>query len=385
VYDFSMRKLVMLPGPTNVSPRVMNAMLNSIINHRGEEFHELYRKLRSGIQEVFQTQNEIVVLSASGTGGVDATAGSLFSEGDSVVVPEFGEFSSRLGDSVRYTGANVIAPQAELGKAPSVQEIEKAMQEAVKPKALCLVYNETSTGVTWRELESLGRIAKEYGALFIVDAISVMGGDELPVDKLGIDVCIAGSQKCLAAPPGLVLLSFSQKAKEAMTQKKPRTQYFDMPRYFKFAEHDEIPSTPSLPLFFALEQAIDTIREEGMEKRIKRHSVCANAFYSAFRSIGLSPLAEEKYRSNVVLGIKYPPGVEDAKFRSLLSNRFGVIIAGGFGKLKGSMFRIGSMGDIDASMVCVTIESAAEALKISGYDCEPSKALSSAWDELKAL
>src|SRR5579863_7809654 len=121
-----MRKLVMLPGPTNVSSRVMNAMLNSIINHRGEEFHQLYRKLRSGCQQVFQTKNEIVVLSSSGTGGVDAAAGSLFSEGDSVVVPEFGEFSSRLGDSVRYTGANVISPKSELGKVPTLEEIEKA-------------------------------------------------------------------------------------------------------------------------------------------------------------------------------------------------------------------------------------------------------------------
>ncbi len=375
----------MLPGPTNVSPRVMNAMLTSIINHRGEEFHELYRKLRFGCQEVFQTKNEIVVLSASGTGGVDAAAGSIFSESDSVVVPEFGEFSSRLGDSVRYTGANVIAPKSELGKVPTVEEIDRAMKNTGKPKALCAVYNETSTGVTWRELEKLSEIAKRYDALFIVDAISVMGGDKLPVDELGIDVCIAGSQKCLAAPPGLAILSFSEKAKRAMEGKKPRTQYFDMPKYFKFAEHDETPSTPSLPLFFALSEALQIIHEEGMEKRIKRHAVCARAFYSAFERIGLHALPDEKYRSNVVIGIKYPETLDDAKFRSLLSERFGIIIAGGFGKLKGTMFRVGSMGDIDASMVSVTIECVAESLRILGYNCSPSDAVSSAWEVLKTL
>jgi aspartate aminotransferase-like enzyme len=212
-----------------------------------------------------------------------------------------------------------------------------------------------------------------------------MGGDELPVDDLGIDVCIAGSQKCLAAPPGLAILSFSEDAKKNIAQKKPRTQYFDMQKYFKFAEHDETPSTPSLPLFFALAEALDIILEEGIQKRIRRHSICAKAFYSAFDSIGLAPLAEEKYRSKVVIGIKYPSGLDDAKFRSLLQERFGVIIAGGFGKLKGTMFRIGSMGDIDASMVSVTVECVCEALKISGYSCAPSDAVSSAWNELKSL
>lgn len=286
---------------------------------------------------------------------------------------------------MRYTGANVIVPKSELGRVPTVEEIDRAMSGAGHPKALCAVYNETSTGVTWRELQALSEIAKKHGALFIVDAISVMGGDELPVGKLGIDICIAGSQKCLAAPPGLVILSFSENAKKAMEGKKPRTQYFDMPKYFKFAEHDETPCTPSLPLFFALSEAVQIIHEEGMEKRIRRHAICAKAFYSAFETIGLKALAEEKHRSNVVIGIKYPEALEDAKFRSVLMERFGVIIAGGFGKLKGTMFRIGSMGDIDASMVSVTVESVAETLRILGYNCQPSDAVASAWNELKSL
>jgi aspartate aminotransferase-like enzyme len=380
-----MKKLVMLPGPTNVSDRVLQAMLNSIINHRGEEFHTLYRRIREGCQQVFQTKNEIVVLSSSGTGGVDAAVESILNPNDSVVVPSFGEFSSRLGESAGFTGANLVSPSAELGQVPSLEEIDEAMKSAGKPKALCVVYNETSTGVTWRQLKELKDIASKYGALFVVDAISVLGGDELPVDKLGVDICIAGSQKCLAAPPGLVILSFSEEAKKAMRDVKPRNQYFDIPRYFKFAEHDETPSTPSLPLFFALDEALKMIQEEGLEKRIKRHAICARAFYSAFESIGMSEFAVSKFRSNVVIGISYPKGVDDVKFRSTLSNKFGVMVGGGFGKLKGSMFRIGSMGDVNGAIVSTTVGACAQAMNVLGYACDVSKALGSAWNELKEL
>ena len=375
----------MIPGPTNVPDRVMNAMLHPIINHRGPEFHALYRSVQAGCQNVFQTKNEIVVISGSGTAGVDAAMHSILAPGDSVVVPSFGEFSSRLGDSARYTGANVIVPQSELGSVPTLDEVETAMKSAGKPKALCVVYNETSTGVTWRKLGELKQIASRYGALFVVDAISVLGGDELPVDDLGVDICIAGSQKCLAVPPGVVILSFSDSAKKAMEGIKPRTQYFDIPKYFKFAEHGETPSTPALPLFFALDEALKIIREEGVGKRIKRHEVCARAFYAAFEALGLKAFADERYRSHTVIGILYPNGIDDGKFRTLLSDKFGILVAGGFGKLKGSMFRVGSMGEIDAETVTTTVNGIAQALNLVGYQCEASKALSAAWDVLKEL
>ncbi len=375
----------MVPGPTNVPDRVMNAMLGSIINHRSEEFTSLYRSIQAGSQYAFQTKNEIVVLSSSGTGGVDAAVGSILAPGDSVVVPAFGEFSARLGEAARYVGSNVLAPQAELGTVPSVEEVDAAMKRAGKPKALCVVYNETSTGVTWRKLKELKEIASKYGALFVVDAVSVLGGDELPVDRLGVDICIAGSQKCLAAPPGAAILSFSEDAKKAMSGIKPRTQSFDIPRYFKFAEHGETPFTPSLPIFFALDEALKMIREEGIEHRIKRHAVCAKAFYSAFESLGLRAFADEKYRSNTVLGCIYPRGIEDAKFRTLLSQKFGILIAGGFGKMKGIMFRIGSMGIIGEMLVTVTVNGVSQALNQLGYHCDTSGSLSAAWRVLGEL
>ena len=377
----------MLPGPTNVPDRVMNAMLGSIINHRSKEFSKLYQNLQSGSQFAFQTKNEIVVLSTSGTGGVDAAVGSIVGAGDSVVVPSFGEFSSRLGDSAKYLGANVISPQSTLGKAPSLEAVEEAMRSAGRPKALFVVYNETSTGVTWRKLKELKQVATKYGALFVVDAISVLGGDSIPVDELGIDICIAGSQKCLAAPPGAVILSFSESAKKIIAGVKPRTQTFDMLRYFKYAEHGETPFTPSLPVFFALNEALKIIQEEGMNRRIKRHEICARAFYSAFEAIGLRIFTATEDRSHTVLGVLYPQGIDDTRFRTMLSERFGILIAGGFGTMKGSMFRVGSMGMINETLVTLTVNSIVQCLNHFGYRCDSTAALSAAWnvlDELRA-
>ncbi|MGI0091145.1 MAG: pyridoxal-phosphate-dependent aminotransferase family protein, partial [Nitrososphaerales archaeon] len=337
---------------------------------------------------VFQAdKHEIVVLSGSGTSGVDAAVGSILKNGETAVIPNFGEFSGRLADSARYIGANVLAPAADLGAVPQVEDIERAIRSSGKEsvKALCIVFNETSTGVTWRKLKELKEIASKYGALFVVDAISVLGGEEIPVQKLGIDICIAGSQKCLAAPPGLVILSFSDEARKAMTGFKPRDQYFDIPKYFKFAERAETPATPALPLFFAIDEALKIVLEEGIDKRIRRHEICANAFYAAFESLGLKAFASNEYRSNTVIGIKYPAGIKDDEFRTLLDKKFGVLVAGGFGLMKGSMFRVGSMGIIDQMLVTATLDAISQGLRFYGYETDATRALSVAWDSLKAL
>ncbi len=375
----------MIPGPTNVPERVANAMIAPMINHRGEEFHKLYGSIRANAQKVFQTQNEIVVLSGSGTAGVDMAMESILNEGDSAVVPNFGEFSSRLGDSAAFTGAKVSRPDGEFGNAPELEKVDTAMNEVGRVKALCVVFNETSTGVTWRRLKELKELATKYGALFVVDAISVLGGEDIPVDKLGADICIAGSQKCLAAPPGLVILSFSEEAKKTSEKVKPRNQYFDVTKYFKFAEHNEIPSTPAVPLFFALDEALKMVIEEGLENRFGRHEICANAFYAAFAKLGLKAFAKEEFRSRSVIGINYPTGIDDKSFRAFLDEKYGIQIAGGFGKLKGSMFRVGSMGEINPALVTLAVDAIGQSLKSFGFKGDPSAALSIAWDTLKPL
>jgi aspartate aminotransferase-like enzyme len=214
-----MEYLVMLPGPTNVPGRVMNAMLSPIINHRSDDFRSLYKDVVDKTQRVFQTSNDVVVLTASGTGAVEASVVNLVKKGDNIVIPVNGEFGGRLADLIENWGGNSIRINSKFGENPPLEQIEDAFEANKNIKALYAVYNETSTGTTLRYLEKLGELCSKHGSLFIVDAVSVLGGDELPVDKWGIDVCMTASQKALAAPPGVAPISISAKAKKTDDRK----------------------------------------------------------------------------------------------------------------------------------------------------------------------
>lgn len=362
-----MEYLVMLPGPTNVPGRVMNAMLSPIINHRSDDFRALYRTVVDKTQRVFQTSNDIVVLTASGTGAVEASVVNLVKKGDKVVIPVNGEFGGRLADLIDSCGGNSIRINSKFGENPPLEQIEGAFESNKDIKALYAVYNETSTGTTLRYLEKLGELCSKYGSLFIVDAVSILGGDELPVDKWGIDVCMTASQKALAAPPGVAPISVSARAKKQMIENPPPTQYFNLKRYFKyFGDSGETPFTPALPLMFAYREALEMVLEEGLDKRVERHRRCANAFYTGLNELGFTPFAHPEARSNVVIAFNYIPGIEDKTFRKILGEHFRVLIAGGFGELKGKVFRIGSMGEVDRYHVIRTLSAIASTLKIMG-------------------
>ena len=362
-----MEYLVMLPGPTNVPGRVMNAMLSPIINHRSDDFRALYRTVVDKTQRVFQTSNDIVVLTASGTGAVEASVVNLVKKGDRVVIPVNGEFGGRLADLIDSCGGNSIRINSKFGDNPPLEQIEGAFESNKDIKALYAVYNETSTGTTLRYLEKLGELCSKYGSLFIVDAVSILGGDELPVDKWGIDVCMTASQKALAAPPGVAPISVSARAKKQMIENPPPTQYFNLKRYFKyFGDSGETPFTPALPLMFAYREALEMVLEEGLDKRVERHRRCANAFYTGLNELGFTPFAHPEARSNVVIAFNYIPGIEDKTFRKILGEHFRVLIAGGFGELKGKVFRIGSMGEVDRYHVIRTLSAIASTLKIMG-------------------
>jgi aspartate aminotransferase-like enzyme len=280
-------------------------------------------------------------------------------KGDNIIIPVNGEFGTRLADLIEAWGGHAIRIESEFGENPPYEAIEDAFEKN-EVKAAYAVYNETSTGTTLRYLEKLGNLCSKKGAFFIADAVSILGGDELPVDKWNIDICVTASQKALAAPPGVSPISISQKAKRYMKSNPPPTQYFNLARYFKyFEENFETPFTPALPLYFAFNEALDIILEEGLENRIKRHAICADAFYSSLSSIGFEPFAKTDARSNVVIAFKYIDGMDDSKFRSLLSKQFKVLLAGGFGKLKGKVFRIGCMGEVNKYHVMRTVSSIA--------------------------
>ncbi len=356
------QKLIMLPGPTNVSDRVMKAMLGPIINHRGDSFRELYKGVLEKTRHLFQTEGDVVVLTSSGTGGVEAAVFNLIRPGDVAVVPVFGEFSARLAETVEMVGGRAVRVESEFGKVPTLDQVKEAMDGAGKFKALFLVHNETSTGVAAPYAEEATRLARDRGAFAVVDAISSLGGYSIPVDRWGVDMCITGSQKCIAAPPGLALLSVSEKVVEFLKSSPPKTRYFDIPRYLEYGTRGETPFTPGLPLYYALDEALAELLEEGLAKRVERHERMSALLYDGLANIGMKAVAEESVRSKTVVSSYYPPGVDDTKFRKTLAQDKGVVIAGGFGPFKGKVFRVGCMGQINEGFVNTTIGSIGETM-----------------------
>lgn len=362
----------MLPGPTNVPNRVINAMLTPMINHRSDDFRKLYKDIVNKTQTVFETENDIVVLTTSGTGAVETSVLNLIKKDDAVIIPVNGEFSTRLADLIDNYGGKTIRINSPYGQNPPIEKIEEAFEKNSNIKALYVVYNETSTGTTLRNLSKLGDLCKAHGAFFVVDAVSILGGDELPVDKWNVDVCFTATQKALAAPPGIAPISVSKEAKKYMIENPPPSQYLNLKRYFKYYNDSfETPFTPAISLFYAYQEALNIIIEEGMQNRISRHRKCANAFYSGLEALGFTPFADADSRSNVVIAVNYLPGIDDKKFRELLSTKFKVLLAGGFGELKGKVFRVGCMGEVSSYHVMRTLSAISSSMSI--LDVQPIK------------
>jgi len=360
------RCLIMLPGPTNVPDRVMRAMMKPMISHRGPEFHALYESLTDSLKQVFQTKGDVFVLTSSGTGGVECAVGNAISPGDRVIVPVFGTFSGRLKEKILRRGGEAIEIPVKEGEAPTAEQVEEALDKEKGAKAIALVYNETSTGVTVRDLPKIGGISRKRGLLLIVDAVSILGGDHLPVAEWGVDICVTGSQKCLSCPPGLAMVSVSERAWKVI-EETSRPYYFDLTLFREFSERRETPATPAVPLFYALEEALKMVLEEGLEERFRRHATCAKAFYGAGGALGLTPFAKEEHRSNTVIALRVPAGVDNAEVIRVMRETYGVVIEGGIGKLKKVIFRIGCMGMVSEAETSVTVGALENALIDAGY------------------
>lgn len=363
--EYPKRKLIMLPGPTNVPDRVMDAMMKPMISHRGETFTTLLKEVTDKSKHLFQTSENPLILSASGTGGVEAAVWNIVRPGDKVVVPVFGEFGTRLAEAIELAGGNAVRVTSELGRVPSWEAVEEAVTRTKELKAIYLVHNETSAGCAAPYVERLAKLASDKGAFFVVDAISSLGGYAIPVDEWGVDVCITGSQKCLAAPPGLSLISLSRRASDYVRKDPPRVRYFDLARQLDFLAHGETPFTPAIPLYYALNEALDMLMEEGLQNRVARHSRHAKTFYDAVEAMGLRTFADPAVRSNTVVAGLYPDGLDDKLFRKRMNEEHDVILGAGFGPLKSKMFRIGCMGEVSTAHVNRT--AAAMALTLSKF------------------
>ena len=381
-----MEYLSMLPGPTNVPNRVMRAMLAPIINHRSDDFVELYTDVVEKTQQIFETQNDIVALSASGTGAVEAGVVNLVKKGDKIIIPVNGEFSRRLSELIAGQGGNVVKLQTPPGENSTFDQIKEAFDNNKDVKAFYVVHNETSTGTMVNYLDKVSDLTSRNDAFYVVDSVSLLGGAQLPVDKWNIDVCMTGSQKAIAAPPGISPISVSAKAKKYMIENPPSTMYFNLARYFKFYDNEKhTPFTPALPLLYAYREALSIMLEEGLQNVFNRHKVCSDALYSGLSAMGLSPFAKEEDRSISIVALNYLDGLEDKVFRNTLAEKFRVLVAGGFGDLKGKVFRVGCMGEVSPYHVMRTISAISATLSMMGFDVDAQAGLKTAEDKLKSL
>lgn len=359
--------LLMMPGPVPVAPRVLRAMSKPMINHRSTEFAGIYTDCREILSSVFQTKNDIFVLSGSGTAGMEAAVGSVAGSGDKVIAIENGKFGERLKDLAALY-AEAVPVVFEWGLSVDLEMVKEKLEGGAK--AITLVHNETSTGILNPAAE-IGKLAKKHDALFIMDGITSVGGDDVRIDEWDVDIAIVGSQKCLAAPPGLAAVSVSEKAFEAMKGVVKRPYYNDLLAYRESGNKPkpETPYTPAIPLYYALQEALHILKEEGLEARIKRHRVLTEAVRAAVAEMNVEmfpQLNDYSHYSNTIAAMKAPAGVDGEEIKNDMKKQ-GIIIAGGQERLKSKIFRIGCMGIVNARDVLSTIQQLEIILNKRGY------------------
>lgn len=347
--------LLMIPGPVKVAPRVLRALSKPMISHRSGEFGAIYSECCSLLKQFFETRNDVVIMTGSGTLGMDAAVASTIGHEDKIVTISNGKFGERFTEiGERYGQA--VPVKFEWGTPFDLDKVEAALEKGAK--AVAMVHNETSVGLT-NPAKEVGKLAKKHDAVFIVDGISSIGGNEFLTDEWNIDIAITGSQKALAVPPGLAVVSVSPKAEERFLPRSS-SYYADMKAHIKSVRKSppQTPFTPAVPLFFAMQEALRMAAEEGFAARRARTAKQAESVRSAAKALGIElfPTVDaNSYYSNTVTAMKMPAGVTDDKLRGGMKKQ-GVIVSGGQEQLKGKIFRIGTMGVCSSGDILRTIQ-----------------------------
>ncbi len=332
-----------IPGPTPCPPQILKAISRQMINHRGKEFATIIRDVTAKLKEVFQTKNDVFLLTGSGTGGMEAAVVNTLSPGDKVLATSCGFFGDRFAEIAEVYGAEVKRLNFEWGKPVDPDAVHKALKADPGIKAVLVTHNETSTGVT-NDLKSIAAIANEFDKLVLVDAISGLGSIDLPVDAWRCDVVVTASQKGWMVPPGLAMVSVSERAWQAHAKAKMPRYYWDFTSAKGYLEKGQTPTTPAISVFFGLSVALDMMLAEGLSKLFARHAKIASIARDGAKSMGLSLVPEEKYASNTITAIRASEKLNVSRLLQILEDEHGVVLAGGQGSLAGKIFRIGHLG-----------------------------------------
>lgn len=363
------KKQLFSPGPTPVPERILLAMAGPVMHHRDPAYEELFQEVREGLKYVFQTKQEVLVLTSSGTGAMEGTISNTLSPGDEALVVRGGKFGERWAEICEAYGVKVTPIDVTWGEAVDPAAIEKALDANPSIKAVLVQASETSTGVMHPIKEIAAIVKKRDGTILVVDAISALGVFELPMDEWGIDVLVSGSQKAFMLPPGLAFVALSEKAWGFVEQAKLPKFYFDLKKELASAQKSQSQFTPAISLVVGLREALRMFKEEGLENCFKRHAKLAYATREAAKALGLELLAP-RAPSNALTAIKAPEGVDGKKLKKNFEDMYGLIIAGGQSQLKGKIIRIAHIGYFQELDIIQAISALELVLKDMGYPVE---------------
>ena len=341
-------RILLGPGPSNVHPRVLQAMMSDMIGYLDPDFMLVLDEVSELLKRVFQTQDgRTLALSGTGSAGMEAGLTSLLEPDDTVILCVYGFFCERMVEMASRVGANVVPLRAEWGRPFPAEMLEEELSKHTNVKLVTAVHAETSTGIS-QPLEDLSRLAKVHDALFMVDAVTSLGGNEVAVDRWGIDYCYSATQKCLGCPPGLSPVSVSPRAHEVVTtrQRKPTSWYLDLGLIANYWSDERVyHHTAPVSMILGLREGLRVVLEEGLEARYERHRRNSGALRSGLEALGMKLVAPEGYRLDQITPVWIPDAVEDDRVRGMLLREHGIEIGRGLGEFAGRVWRVGLMGE----------------------------------------
>ena len=376
-----LKRYLLAPGPTPVPPEVLLAMAMPIIHHRSPDFLPVLESAKKGLQWLFQTKNDVLILTSTGTGGMVGAVNNFFNPGEKVLVVNGGKFGERWTNICQAYGLKVQEVLVEWGYSAKPAAVENALKKDPDIKGVFIQATETSTGV-YHDIEGIGNVIKKFGnTLFIVDAISALVAQDLRTDEWGIDIMVGGSQKGLMLPPGLAFVSVSEKAwKRSETSKMPKF-YFNFRKERENLSKNQTNFTSAVTLIIGLNEAVKILREEGLENVFRRHAVLARATREAVKAMGLGIYSKES-PSNSVTAIEAPAGIDGQLIYKKLREKYGITGAGGQDKAKGKIFRLAHLGYAGAFDVITGIAALEMVLKELGHSLKLGAGVAAAQEVL---
>ena len=360
------RNLLLTPGPTQIPADLCAVLGRPIIHHRTPQFQDNLKEAVEGLKYVFQTKNDVYILTSSGTGGMEAAVANLLSPGDKAITVEGGKFGERCTELCQAYGIKTKIIKVKWGHAVTAQEIKDALDKDKDIKAVFITLVETSTGVT-TDVKAIAAVVKNTPAVLAVDAISGLGATDLQTDNWSVDMVVSGSQKGLMLPPGLAFVSASPKALKLIDTSKSPRYYFDLRESKKAMEKADTPYTPAIGIVIALVESLRKIKSTGLEKLFAHYALLAKATREAAKAMGLSILPQESCMSNVVTAINLPSGIDGEKLVKTMRDTYGISVAGGQDQLKGKVIRMAHMGCLDEYDILTGLSCLEKVLHKMGY------------------